>query len=354
MLFDEVKRHSEAIINELLRRWQSSQLKKMYEAGDNLRTGFQRDFLGADVKESQLLQLKKQYTNRIADTIHQFDLGHVYVELNELKGFLKSESVKDSLVGPTSNALTTAIDALWKTLHQVGQAPNSSAVMAKFFHDCETLREGLEYLSYCSKFLAQAEGLMRKPLKPANDESSLMFSLTVELAELPQFNERLDALEEMYEAVCIVFSVDVNEHPLKLLRVESGSLWGDFFGESKVVEFIIWFLKASIRYLHRNFTREGKLAAIPRQLETLEKQMHVCGKLKELLGSKRYEALTAEVDGQLARQMVKIASSTTHLLAGETRLNIDGERIEMKPDDAKLYLLESKKRLSAPREESDQ
>jgi hypothetical protein len=97
--------------------------------------------------------------------------------------------------------------------------------------------------------------------------------------ELGDFARRLLALNELYSEICMLLSVSLNEHPIRISKIESGSLWVKAFGESRVIGLMISFFKASASWGYRNYTTEGKISVIPQKVEAIDELLGLTGRL---------------------------------------------------------------------------
>ena len=68
----------------------------------------------------------------------------------------------------------------------------------------------------------------------------------------------------------MLLHVSVAEYPLRVRKIESGSLWVEIAGEATTVGILASLLLRGARYLHRGFTVEGKRERIPKQVDAAE------------------------------------------------------------------------------------
>lgn len=129
--------------------------------------------------------------------------------------------------------------------------------------------------------------------------------------------EKLRALLSIYEELCHLLAVSQVDFPLRIGRVESGSLWLKVFGETKVIQLITSIIEATIGFLHRKFTDEGKIAAVPRKVESLDAVIQMTQKLRAL------GLDTNEVDANLKKSAVAISHGLATLLEGQPRVALN-------------------------------
>lgn len=84
----------------------------------------------------------------------------------------------------------------------------------------------------------------------------------------------------MYEKLCEI--ANINNEPLKIVRVESGSFLINFFGNESILKVIGKFFESSHNLWVRNFTRDGKKQNIVESTELLKEQLDLVHEMREV------------------------------------------------------------------------
>ena len=150
------------------------------------------------------------------------------------------------------------------------------------------------------------------------------------------FVNKLLSLQELYSEICLLLNVSENDNPLKIVKIESGSLFVRIFGEPKVISTISSWIEETTKYFHRNYTKEGKISALPRDVEAIEKVLEVTQKL---------EAAGIEVDEvkeKLQKSSIIVAEKLNTLLSGEPDISINKEEYSMKASLEQQYITDSR------------
>lgn len=163
-----------------------------------------------------------------------------------------------------------------------------------------------------------------------------------------EFVDKLQSLQELYSEICLLFNVSENDYPLRIVKMESGSLFVKIFGESKVIATILSWIEETTKYFHRNYTKEGKISAIPRDLTAIEKVLEVTQKLEEV------GIDVGEAKDKLQKSSIVVADKLNKLLAGEADISINQERYSMKANLEQQYIADSRTHLLKSGEESDE
>jgi hypothetical protein len=142
---------------------------------------------------------------------------------------------------------------------------------------------------------------------------------------LKDFANRLLALQSAYSELCMLYGVSEADYPLRMAKVESGSLWAKVFGDTKMIETLISMLKASAAWMHRNYTDEGKLEAFPRKVEAVD----------SLLGLRtRMQAAgldTVAMQAQIDKCAVTISEDLSTLLSGQRAITLNDQMVQIAP-----------------------
>lgn len=110
-------------------------------------------------------------------------------------------------------------------------------------------------------------------------------------------------------------------------------------GHSRIVGLIISLTKSAISFIHRNYTREGKIAFIPRELEAAGHVLQFTKKAQE-----------AGLDVSASRENVQkalysIASKFNDLVANQPSIEVNGEVHSVGQAQEEKFLQETKRLL---------
>lgn len=136
----------------------------------------------------------------------------------------------------------------------------------------------------------------------------------------------LKCILAIYNEFCILTGASSQSHPLRLCKIDSGSLWIKLFGESRTIGLVCSLIENAAKYAYRNYTVEGRAAAIPKKVETL----------KEILGlSRSLEEAgidTASLNQKLEKGAVALANEFNELIQGQKLINLNGKEISAKSE----------------------
>lgn len=170
------------------------------------------------------------------------------------------------------------------------------------------------------------------PLLSHESELSLYLST---ITSVDDFAKKLHALSELYAALAKILDVDITDSPLRIGNIESGSLWSRVFGDSKVIQLIVDFLRGGASYLHRTYTTEGKISGIPSSLDSLNRILDFSKRLED-------EGVdTASMKEELRIAGVSIARNFNSLLEKQYRVEVNGEEHSLQSAAMKAISQES-------------
>ena len=92
-------------------------------------------------------------------------------------------------------------------------------------------------LSSLRAFLEYVQSNLSSQSTPADDEAE--FSLVLfNISGIGDFADKLIALQALYDELCDVLNVTTASYPLRIRKIESGSLWTRLFGNIEVAHFV--------------------------------------------------------------------------------------------------------------------
>lgn len=158
---------------------------------------------------------------------------------------------------------------------------------------------------------------------------------------------KLIALDQLYNETCNLLGVSSAEYPLQVAKMEAGSLWLKIFGESKVIALLTRLIESGVAYLYRAFTNEGKIASIPKKVESVEAVLRLSENLQEM------GIDTTAVKENLQKSAVLISSHLNDLLAGSPSIKVNDQNFSVGDAVAEKYLTESRRLLIDKGQETD-
>ncbi len=166
---------------------------------------------------------------------------------------------------------------------------------------------------------------------PNSSEAPLALLLSGHL-DLVSFAHRLLAIQNIYSELCMLFSVSESTHPLRISKIESGSLWVKIFGESRIVEMMTKFLEQTASWIFRSYTSEGKIASVPRKVEAIESLLKLTERLTEA------GVDTSDMKAHIGKSAVAIAKGLSDILDGQSSVVINEKNISVGSEISKGLL----------------
>jgi hypothetical protein len=157
------------------------------------------------------------------------------------------------------------------------------------------------------------------PQSEISDVDQSHFSLSMPFCDnYTGFVLRLVAIKKLYSEICQLLNLSEQDTPLKIFKVESGSLWVKLFGESRAVALLTRFIEESAGFIYRAYTSEGKVSAIPRKIESLDRVIGLRASLIEA------GIDISEMDDQIKKSSLVISKELTVLLERQSSVKING------------------------------
>lgn len=152
-------------------------------------------------------------------------------------------------------------------------------------------------------------------------------------------NPPLSAIQSLYEQACELLQISIAQEPLEIIKVETGSAWLKLLGSKMAIDLVRKWIEVIAGYRYRNFTREGKISELPREIEAVEGILQL---RKELT---KAGIDPKEMDGYIKKAAIAVARNTTNLLTGQLSVQVDGITYPVDTSVKQKLLGERKRRL---------
>lgn len=136
----------------------------------------------------------------------------------------------------------------------------------------------------------------------------------------------LKSILAIYGEICILAGISYQNYPLRLCRIDSGSLWIKLFGESRVISLVCKLIENAAKYAYRNYTDEGRAAAIPKKIDTLKEILGLSNSLEEA------GIDTSALKQRLEKGAVALANEFNELIQGQKSISLNGKEISAKTE----------------------
>lgn len=161
--------------------------------------------------------------------------------------------------------------------------------------------------------------LMNSPSDMTEDN---IFSIRLynENLSVKDINFLMKSIYDIYERSCTIFDIPSNEYPLEPIKIESGSLLEKVLGHEKILRFMGDLFNRAIDFIHRNYTKEGKLSTAGTKIDILKEEI----KLIDLCEEHGIDTSIAKETLQdnlnvLCKDILKVTSSSTKIsINGQT------------------------------------
>lgn len=296
-----------------------------------------------DTLQGNLTNLK----NAIGQTINlikELSLPKIFTEIE--KTIDKLKHINSSLEAPVGGGLENLIKGF-------SDFQNDFEVLIKGYEATQTLQliSSARAMSLTLKVTVNLVDLMIEKLENHVEIKDNEQALSVLFPSTNEYKDvliKLDTLSDIYSELCPLFGVSASEYPLRVVKVETGSLWVYIIGHTLVIGFVIWLLKAALSYLYRNFTPEGKILSIPREVQVADSILEFTKKLEEA------GVDTTQAKEEVNKAIVKTAQKLNRLVGNQPSVEINDETITVGQIYEEKFLQESKRLLLEDGSQSDE
>lgn len=126
--------------------------------------------------------------------------------------------------------------------------------------------------------------------------------------------------------------VSTESYPLRIYKIESGSFLAKLIGHDKVIDLLARLIDRSVGFLHRNFTTEGKIAAIPTKVDSLNSVLGFSNQLQA------HGVDVRNLRDEIAKGAVFVAQDLNKLLKGQPAVRVNAEVHSIAADVRATYL----------------
>lgn len=289
--------------------------------------------IGSPQDALNMVNQAKSEFNSSPGIVNKITLKQFYGHVDSIEENLKNINLVDSDGIDISKTLIELVDEYQKIYESYARNNNNS--LAAF-----NLAKSAKNLVIQLNQIETAYGVIKGNLGYSVDTTSgsmlLMLSAKYSYSE---FNAKLFTLENIYEELCGLCNVNINDEPLQIVRIESGSLLANIRGNAVVVHLMIELISSAFNYTYNRFSETGKVEQLSKKVELLDKMIDMSAKLKES------GVDTTGMDDNLNKAAVVISSELNKMIIGETVVIINGKKFAIASNLKKKYLSHSKKLL---------
>ncbi|MBV9773709.1 MAG: hypothetical protein JO040_07145 [Gemmatimonadetes bacterium] len=284
-----------------------------------------------EAMRERVLEVRQEKAGKMFRTIHS-----VEEQLDEVNELLKTEESAEG-----GHTLRGAVGQLRLSLRYFEEcyedllAEESIEGTTRFFHAASLLDS---IIKSTRRIVNTVLSLVEDRQRPSEEwgELSVFLPQTRDYADLIR---KLDALRRLYSTLCGLLRVSEETYPLQIANLEVGSLWERVFGNIKVIALMDDFLRASAGFVYRNYTKEGKIASVPKKLESLDSMLSLKKKLDEA------GVDTSAMKEELERSAAAVASDLTTILAGQPSIEVNGKKVGIEGELEQRFLEQSRQLL---------
>ena len=126
----------------------------------------------------------------------------------------------------------------------------------------------------------------------------------------------------IYNKLCELGNINILEEPLRIVRLESGTLNFKFDGNNSICKVIAKILEDCHNLFIKNFTKSGKKENIAESLELVSQQIDIIGSMKSMgIDTTKLEDVARETMGLIIKETNVFLSANPDVKINEKQLN---------------------------------
>lgn len=289
------------------------------------------------VKGGQIIQ-------NFDNVIKEFKTNFKFVETLTIYGSIKQNISQYKSINHIEedyiNIFFNETDSLFKVYQEFIQDDKSKEKAVKFgqevckykntFNTCQHTYQNLVNL------LTINENII---LQNTNYKELTIQLLNVEY-NLQEFSEKLNNINEVYTEIgnlLIENKKSIEFEKLKIVKIESGSLFSDIIGNTAIIGVLALFLTKTIQWAFNKFTTEGKIGRHTELSKSLKEEIDLGEEMK------KYGYDISESKQTIEKTYNAISKNLLNIARSSAKIKVDDEVFSIKDNLSINYLQESTK-----------
>ena len=271
-----------------------------------------------DAKQSNYLSQVNQELTRVVTEMQNFSSRQFFESAFKVNSIFTGAATDLPILYSVADRVLHELNAFQDAFDSFTQFHSTSRAIKVVFKAHSFVEAIDSYVEY-TEFIGSA---LRSDHAKPGQFGTLELYMPAEL-NFDEFIARLESVSVIYQELAQIVGVSTSDEPLKILKVESGSLWASLFGNSKIMALMDDFLRSAARHMHRKFTLEGKIEALPTSLKGMNDILNFTKRLEE------NGVDVKDIHDQLAKGTFLMAKEMNVLLANQSSVTINGEDIQL-------------------------
>lgn len=185
--------------------------------------------------------------------------------------------------------------------------------------------------------LSVQNSLISEP-PPTTEDQEVLTLYFSHASDFELLSRKLNSLLDAYKELCEVCGVSYNDHPLQIIKIETGSVFIKIAGAILPLKLLEKFILKTAEILYRRFVREGRIEAESEYRKELIEEINLRNALNEA------GINTEEIDGRIHSAARKHTENLLTLMYGEPSVEINGVETAIGDLQEQQFLEQSKTR----------
>lgn len=213
---------------------------------------------------------------------------------------------------------------------------------------CELMIQGHRSYASISTFrdtLQQISAAISNDQTDAGENEGVLTLFFPQAISFDSLVDKLSAIEAVYNDLVGLAGLSVADHPLRIAKIETGSLFIKVVGAIFPTKLLGEFTRKTAEILFRRFVKEGKIEAEGEYRKEIVEILDLRNSLNEI------GVDTSKMDDRLSHAATKHAERLGKLMYGESAVEVDGVAVTIGAMQEAEFLEQRKLRLLEHRQE---
>lgn len=151
-----------------------------------------------------------------------------------------------------------------------------------------------------------------------------------------------ETINSMYERICALFNISVQDYSLRPIKLESGSWMEKVLGNKKSMNFLFDLLDRGILFIYRNCTKEGKISTQENKINLLKEAINLTSLCEEHGINTEISKETLEANlNAMCKDIYKLTTSSNKITINQKVYDRNKEVSEKAIEEMKKLTIES-------------
>jgi len=300
------------------------------------------------ITDSPCISLVNAFNKLNDDLISKFNFYQASGDFSIYKNNIKKYKEDNGIVDFNSDYLVERIDPLFESYQNYIRSQRSREKAVMFMQQFFNFKECFDAVKNTYRDALRMFGTGNNDMELEGQDNCAVMEVQLLKVELSfeEFVLCLSSLQKIYSELCHIVRYKNNTEPLKIVRIESGSLLTKVYGDKNALEATALLLEKTVMLCFTKFTRSGKSQTKSELKKKIQEDLNLGDELSKLGFN-----LTS-TDDKVVKAFQVILDEALRLASAAPKYKINGKMLECHDYNSQNYLDVNRTKFITTREDS--